>query len=133
MIYPFNTIYGLNNKTEFQKSFKYDTNNLPEVLSNLEESKTLAHNFVSPKQTEVACIKNYYKLRAKINTVRKVGVIEQASILSNVYSKLFENFNMRQLDFGEEIPYDTLLSVMESADNRIKNVSLDEPEITTKF
>jgi hypothetical protein len=133
MLYPFKSTYGLNSKQEFNKSFKYDNSNYSEITTELEDCKTLAHNFVSPDPNELACIKNYYKLRAKINTIRKVGTIEQASILNNVYKKLFETFNMRQVDFGEEIPYDTLLNVIETADPRIKNISLDEPVLTTKF
>ena len=133
MLYPFKSTYGLNSKQEFNKSFKYDNSNYSEIITELEDCKTLAHNLISPDPDELACIKNYYKLRAKINTVRKVGTIEQASILNNIYKKLFETFNMRQVDFGEEIPYDTLLTVIETADPRIKNISLDEPVLTTKF
>lgn len=133
MLYPFKSIYGLNSKTEFTKSFTYDDSNVPEILASIEDNKVLAHNIVSPEDEELACIKNCYRLRAKINTIRKVGTVEQASILANVYSKLFENFNMRQLDFGEEIPYDTLLHVIENADPRIKNISLEDPELSTVF
>jgi hypothetical protein len=133
MLYPFNPTYGLNSKSEFKKSFELDTSNISEIKTNLEENKTLAHNFITPDSDELACIKNYYKLRAKVNTVRKVGPIEQANILNNIYAKLFENFNMRQLDFGEEIPYESLLKVMEEADPRIKNINLDDPELSTVF
>ena len=133
MLYPFKSVYGLNTKSEFDNSFNYDESNIGEIIASLEDNKTISHNFKSPEATELACIKNYYKLRAKVNTVRKVGVIEQNSILKNIYKKLYENFNMRQLEFGEEIPYDLLLKVIENADPRIKNISLDDPEITTKF
>ena len=133
MFYPFTSTYGLNSKSEFKKSFELDTSNMTEIKTNLEDNKTLAHNFINPEPEELACIKNYYKLRAKVNTVRKVGPIEQANILNNIYTKLFENFNMRQLDFGEEIPYESLLKVMEEADPRIKSVNLDDPELSTVF
>lgn len=133
LLYPFKSTYGLKTEPEFNKSFKYDDSTRADIISSLEDTKTLAHNIISPEPTEIACIKNYYKLRAKINTIRKVGAIEQASILNNIYKKLFENFNMRQMDFGEEIPYDTLLNIIETADPRIKNISLDEPSLTTKF
>lgn len=133
LLYPFKSTYGLNSKSEYVKSFKYDNANYADIIADLEDSKTLAHNIISPEKAELACIKNYYRLRAKINTVRKVGTVEQASILNNVYKKLFETFNMRKLDFGEEIPYDTLLNVIETADPRIKNISLDEPTLSTKF
>ena len=133
ILYPFKSTYGLNSKSEFEKSFKYDNSNLAEIITDLEDTKALAHNFIEPESDDIACIKNYYRLSAKVNTVRKVGAIEQASILNNIYKKLFENFNMRKLDFGEEIPYDTLLQIMENADSRIKSISLDEPKLSTKF
>lgn len=133
LLYPFKSTYGLNSKQEFDKSFTYDESNVPEILTELENSKTLAHNIISPSVGELACIKNYYRIKAKINTIRKVGTVEQANILNNVYKKLFETFNMRQLDFGEEIPYDAILKTIETADTRIKSISLDEPTLTTKF
>jgi len=133
ILYPFKNVYGLNSKAEYTKSFKYDNSNLVEIKQELEKNKTMSHNFVAPDGNELACIKNYLKLNAKITTVKKVNAIEQASILTNVFSSLYANFNMRKVDFGEEIPYDSILSVMENADSRIKNVSLEEPTLLTKF
>ena len=95
--------------------------------------KTLSHKFNYPKNSEIACIKNYLKLNAKITTTTKVNSIEESSILANIYTALYSEFNARQLDFGEEIPYDTLLSTIERADTRIKNVILDEPELITRI
>lgn len=133
VFYPFRNTYGLNSKVEYVKSFKYDDSNLLEIQDNLEKNKTLSHNFVKPNSDDIACIKNYLKLKAKITTVRKVGALEQADILGKVYSKIYENFNLRKLDFGEEIPYESILDVIMNADTRIKNVSLEEPVLATKF
>ena len=57
--------------------------------------------------------------------------MKKKSILENIYTSLYKNFNMREVDFGEEIAFDTILSVIQNADARIKNVSLEEPEIST--
>ena len=40
---------------------------------------------------------------------------------------------MHKIDFGEEIPYDSILECIENADSRIKSVSLDEPELHTVY
>jgi hypothetical protein len=40
---------------------------------------------------------------------------------------------MRKLDFGEEIPYDSICEVIRYADTRIKDVTVDDPELITKF
>ena len=42
MLYPFKSIYGLNSKQEFNKSFNYDNSNVAEILSDLEDNKTLS-------------------------------------------------------------------------------------------
>ena len=133
VFYPFKNTYGTNSKLEYTKSFKYDDSNLLEIKEQLEDNKTLSHNIITPNQDDIACIKNYFNLDAKVTTTRKVNYVEQKAILANIYSKLYENFNMRKVDFGEEIPYDDILRVMETADPRIKNVSLEDPTLVTKF
>ena len=133
VFYPFKNTYGLNSKAEYVKSFKYSDSNLPQILENIKENKTISHNIISPDGDELACIKNYFNLSAKVTTTRKVNAIEQAEILGNIYTKLYENFNMHKVDFGEEIPYDSILEVMENADTRIKSINLEDPELETKF
>ena len=135
ILYPFRTVTGLNNKNEFDNSFKYDNSYLYDIKQQLENNKTISHNFINPTQedSDIVCIKNYLNLSAKITTNGKVGIIEQNDILANVYKAIYSNFNMRQLDFGEEIPYETLLQVISSADTRIRSVILDEPELSTAF
>ena len=124
---------GLNNQLEYKNSFKYDDSNLGEIKQEIEDCKTMSHAFVNPKKTDLACIKNYYNLSAKITTNKKVNSLEQADILNNVYAAIYKNFNMRNIDFGEEIPYDNILKVIEEADSRINFVSLSDPDLTTKF
>lgn len=133
VLYPFKTVYGTNSKLEYTKSFKYDDEHVPEILLDLENYKTISHNLTLPENDDIICIKNYLKLRAKITTIRKVNAIEQTSILNAIYSKIYENFNMRKVDFGEEIPYDSILDCISNADTRIKSVSLEEPEIITRY
>ncbi len=133
LLYPFKTIYGLNTKEEYINSFKCNTENEAEIYYELEDNKTIAHNFVPPKDDEIACIKNYLRLKARITTVKKVTSTEEAAILRNIYKAIYKNFNNRNIDFGEEIPYDTILDVIETADTRIKDVSLDEPTLYTKI
>jgi hypothetical protein len=137
VFYPFKTVYGLNNKTEYKNSFKYNTENLEKIRADLALNKTIAHNIVQPvvgkDDKDIACIKNYLKLKARVTTTKKVTLIEEAEILNNIYKAIYTNFNARQIDFGEEIPYETLLSVLKNADYRIKEVNLDEPMLSTKF
>ena len=134
LLYPFKTVYGVNNSNEYEGSFRIDKTVVdPLIKPGIEESKTISHEIKTPENSEIACIKNYLKLNARITTIYKVNAIEEESILKNIYANIYKNFNMRQMDFGEDIPYDSILSCIEEADERIKNVSLDEPMISTKF
>lgn len=133
LLYPFKTVYGVNNSSEYEYSFKIDKTVVdPLIKPGIEEAKTISHEIITPEDSEIACIKNYLKLNARITTTYKVNTIEEESILKNIYTNIYKNFNMRQMDFGEDIPYDSILSCIEEADERIKNVSLDEPIIYTK-
>ena len=133
VLYPFKNVYGLNNQKEYVNSFKYTDENLLDIKAGLEESKTISHRFVTPEDFDLACIKNYYKLNAKIITTRKVNYTEQTAILKNIYAALYKNFNLRKVDFGEEIDYDEILSVIKAADARIKTVTMEEPTLVTKY
>ena len=133
VLYPFNTIYGINSKDEYVNSFKINFENKNKIQYDLKNSKTISHNIVTPDDNDIACIKNYLKLKAKITTVKKVTVAEELELLTKVYSAIYENFNCHKIDFGEEIPYETILEVIENADPRIKDVNLDEPLLYTNI
>ena len=134
ILYPFKTIYGLNTKDEFVNSFKYDASKNPKVKAELELNKTIAHSIQEPKdKTDICCIKNYLKIKAKITTIKKVTATEAAEILTKIKQAIYASFNMRKLDFGEEIPYDSICEVIRYADTRIKDITVDDPELITKF
>lgn len=133
VLYPFNTIYGINSKDEYVNSFKINFENKNKIQYDLKNSKTISHNIVTPDDNDIACIKNYLKLKAKITTIKKVTTAEELELLTKVYSAIYENFNCHKIDFGEEIPYETILEVIKNADPRIKDVNLDEPLLCTNI
>ena len=146
-LYPLNPIKNAYNKSTYIQSFKPLTavnqnlkNNVDsysEIYANLKDYKTISHviKHLDPIKNakDLYLLKNYYKLKAKIITKNKVNKFEQTQIKENIYEALYENFNARKLDYGEEIPYDRLLSIMENADARIKTIALDEPEIYSNY
>ena len=137
-MYPLLNINNFYSSDNYNNSFKPDYVSKVEIIRKLEDFKTLSHNlkqlanagkdYVS---SDIYNIKNYYHLNAKISTTYKVTEYEASQILNNIYYALWNNFNARKLDYGEEIPFDQLLSCIEKADSRIKVVSLEEPELRT--
>lgn len=145
-IYPFKPISNTtasaitSNMDGYNKSFELlDTAAINSIITKLDDSeayKSINHTFKHLGTTtteDIISIQNYYDLTATISTVAKVNVLEQADIISNIYSALAKEFNTRNLNFGYEIPFDELLAVIEKADNRIKSVNLQEPLQTPKI
>ena len=133
MLYPFKTVTGLNNYNEYTNSFKLDKTVSNDIVTAIEDIKTISHNFKLPAASDIVCIKNYLCLNAIITTTAKINTAEEAIILGNIKEAIYTAFNMRQLDFGEEIPFDSILEVVKNADARIKNVALQTPILLTKF
>lgn len=133
------------NVRNYTNSFKpMESSDIQSLLENEDESldavKCLSHEFIDVTTLdktninnghgEVYCFKNYYKLNVIISTYKKVFDKEQKEIINNVKIALMQNFNPRQLDYGQEIPRDILMNVIQNADSRIKSISLSTPEIT---
>lgn len=104
-----------------------------EITTDLDDMKCIGHSFRDIKGDEVCLFKTVAALDVQIFTYAKVNVIEQAEIRNNVVKALSDNFNARKLEYGYEIPYDTILDVIYSADSRIKSVSLAEPQYEVQY
>ena len=138
VLYPFKSYNQIKNSVKdiqavYDKSFEYDPNS--SIKTNLEQSdiKTIAHNIISPRSQDIISINNYLRLNAIIGTTSKVTVEEGKLLIEKIKIALANAFNMRELDFGDEIPFDSILSVIENADARISVVSLAEPALYTTF
>lgn len=132
MVYPFKTYNGLRTKLGHDTSFKVSYSNWPEIKAGLADAKTISHNLRQADQGDVACVKCYVRLKATITTTYKVNKAEQSAILANVYAAIYDSFNLRELDFGEEIPLESIIECIKGADARIKDVSYPDPDYVLK-
>lgn len=134
ILYPFQTLHGLNTKAEYGATFKNtNLNTANSVIHALADFKTISHNLQLPENSDIMCIKNYLRLNAKITTINKVTAAEWSAILDHIKTAIYTKFNCRQLDFSEVIPFDDILDAIQNADVNIKNVSLEEPDLYTAF
>lgn len=140
MLYPYKTYTQVGSGADYMtqaynNSFCYDGSSSTQgiITRGLENSQTISHNIRYPSKGDIVSIKNYLRLDAIIATSMRVSAIESETIIDNIKTALIKAFNARNLDFGEEIPFESILSVIESADSRIKAVSLAEPSLLTTF
>jgi len=138
VLYPFKTYNQIKNNVRdigsvYDSSFQYSERNLSSIKARLEENRTIAHEIVKPRINDILSINNYLRLNAFIATTSKITSDEGALIIDKIKIALANAFNMRQLDFGEEIPFESILEVIEKADSRIKSVSLADPTLYTTY
>ncbi len=119
----------------YDSSFKYDPKSFLNVKNAIESLnvKTIAHNILSPRENDIICINNYFRLNAIIGTNAKITTEEGAILIETIKIALANAFNLRELDFSEEIPFESLMDVIKAADPRINVVSLNEPALYTTF
>ena len=84
VFYPFKTVYGLNNKTEYKNSFTYTATNLEQIKADLGTTKTIAHNIVAPRANDLVSINNYLRLNAIIGTNSKLTTEEGTLLIENI-------------------------------------------------
>lgn len=141
VFYPFKYAYGSNSEESYKSSFAYTEDNLEDIKNALGKTKLISHNITTPatanvetgQPADIVLIKNYARLNATISTTKKINALEEEEILKNISTNFCENFNMRKLEFGEEIPFESLTDCIINADSRIKNLSLNDPTYITKL
>ena len=132
--------YVSNTEAGFAASFRSQgTTPRQEIVQEVESSATASHDYAGygkssiDRTNDIAAVKNYMTLEAKLTTTYKVNAAEAADIETNVKRALVRDYNMRKVDWGYEIPYESLLKTIQGADKRISSVSLAEPELTTRI
>lgn len=137
VFYPFKSYNQVKNnirdiRKAYDASFTYTNKTFDEIQERLDalNIKTIAHNAILPSPGDIVSINNYLRLNATIATNSKVTADEGSMIIDKIKIALANAFNMRELDFGEEIPFDSIVEVIENADSRIKVASLTEPSFS---
>ena len=121
---------AINNLNTYETTYSNITDSALQTINDAVYSvKSIAQSIGTPDSGALNVILGNYKLNVNITPTYKVNLSEEKEIINNVKQALYENFNSQKLDFGEEIPYDSLVDVMKNADERIKSISMAEPDI----
>ena len=128
VLYPFLFTEGYT-KEDYENSFTYTDEKTLDIVADLADQKTIAHKFIEPEDGDIACIKAYFQLSARLATIERVTTLEAAEIETAAHRALYKEFNMRKISFGEELPYDLIFKTLLHSHTKIKNVVLDDPKI----
>lgn len=149
LFYTLNPISTTYNEETFNNSFdklSSGTNTTQLIEQKIKAVKSIQHDLVSQDAidaidstepgsdlSKLYICKNLYKLNGKIFTYYKISKAEKTQIEDNIKNALYKTFNARQVNFGESISYDKIISTIQNADSRIKTVALDLPEYTLNY
>ena len=133
-LYALEPMNSINSAYYYNKSFSVNQDS-QSIKDELENYKSIQHDWfdTTPNSPRKYIYKNFYKISGSISTYDKVSTIEATEIKNNVMAALYDKYNARNIDFGIEIPFDDIVSTIESADTRIKYVVLNQPEYTLRY
>ena len=134
--------YAINTDTfaTNKQSFDMLTNDSP-VLSHIkayiEDEKTLCHDYnkliaATSSSPHVCYFKNICPIRCTIIAQTKLTANQRIEVKENIQKALYSQLNSSDIEFGVEIPYETVYNIILNADSRIKNVSLNNLVYTTQ-
>lgn len=152
VLYPFKSYNQISSgvrdiREAYDVSFSYSGSSFKSITDeiNAQNLKTIAHTFKAPRTTrvdsdgniitlgDIVSINNYLRLNVTVATNSKITTEDGDFIKDNIKIALANAFNMRELDFGEEIPFDSIVDVIENSDPRIRVASLNDPALYTSF
>lgn len=117
----------------FQPVGETETENIQQYV---EDIKSLQHDFVplsSPndKFSHFCMFKNKYPVICNIIPQYAISTAQKQEVIKNIKSALYQYLNAQEIEFGDKISSDYLYRVILQADNRIKNIILDNINYTT--
>ena len=92
------------------------------------EAKSIEHDFIDKLPYRPLLIKNKFDLSLKIIPNNIVSQSQAEEIKTNINETLLKELQSKNISFGEEITYEQIYDICNSADNRVKAVALDSIE-----
>ena len=132
-MYLLNWVDTVYDKTSYNKTFSM-VNSLdpqPDVLGYIEDVKSIQHDFIPLEPLKPLMYKNKYPVTVKVIPQYSVSEQQQREIENNVRQAIYNRFNSKSIEFGEEVTYDEVYDTIMNADGRIKAIVLEELEFET--
>ena len=132
-IYPLNKVANVYDIDTYNETFKTSTDAYLEAIDAVEENKSIQHDWfdISNKNLLAFLFKNKIGISGQLLTYQKVSTTEAKDIIKNIKTKLYETYQSRNLDYGQDIDLDSLLITIKNSDPRIKEFLIDEPTYNT--
>ena len=152
-LYPLFQPLAVTDKKTYNQTFlpEFSNDAITDILDEMEDSRSVQHDIKPIYSSDLPStqseglktslvdglkkflITNTFPLTGSLVTYSKISKIEAVSIENNVLAALYKAYSSRELIFGEAPDYDKLVSIIERADSRIKNVILNIPSYSPEY
>lgn len=132
-MYLLNFVDNVYDKTSYNKTFTMFESMEPsvDVLGYIDDVKSIQHDFLSLEPMKPLMFKNKYPVTVKIIPQYAVSEQQQREIENNVRLAIYDKFNAKSVEFGQEVTYDEVYETISNSDGRIKAIVLDELDYKT--
>jgi len=117
----------------YNTSFVLDADEITTAVveAELDENKLIQHNVSEILENKICFIKDKYPINCTIIPQYALTEAQADEISKNIRIALYNNLNSSEIEFGAEIPYETIYNLILNADSRIKAVALDRLDYST--
>ena len=104
----------------------YNSSSAIQVRKDMDDIKTIQHDFIKLNEEEIANIHLYYPINVKVFPYNKIDVSAQAEIEENILKALLKILNSSEMEYGKEVDYDLVYDTIIKSDPRIKSIILED-------
>lgn len=133
-VYALRKIPSIYDDKTYNQSFTTNYSAQSDAQESIKTYKSIQHDWIDTIQDGTLfpfLLKNLVRLDGKVLTHQKISSVEADEIQKNINLKLYQTYYSRNISFGEELSYDSLIQTIRNADTRIKEVILSDPDINT--
>ena len=104
---------------------------LADLLNELEDKKLISHNYSSLEKNKICLLKNMAIITCRIIPSSSTTALQKSNIKTTISNALYNKFSCHKQEFGEELDYQSVYETILLADNRIRNIILNDIDYNT--
>lgn len=104
---------------------------LAELLNELEDKKLISHNYTALEKNKICLLKNMAIITCRVIPSSSTTTLQKSNIKSTISNALYNKFSCHKQEFGEGLDYQSVYETILLADNRIRNIILNDIDYNT--
>ena len=129
-VYVLNKVSSVYDKKSYDRSFETNSTSEKNAIESIENYKSIQHDWISQFNPDTSNLtylfKNAITISGQIITYSKVSTVEASDIIENIQTALYNQYQSRNISFGQNLDYSAVRQVILDADTRVKEVILND-------